>query len=186
MTVQTVGGRYLIYRKGIVAPSVLADRPIHNGEDATRLSFLVFNPGGLSLTIRKSTVITPGGQLNGIQVSGVNIILNTSVMHTMRVGDQVTITNSNCTPSINGTYAITSVPSDFSFGITVAAPVTASGNYALFTGSERLFQSLTLAGITASQELNVDHSGGNFILEVLAPAGPYAAGNAVDIYWRPL
>lgn len=182
---QTVGDRYFIYKLGIAAPSQLTDRPTRNSGDAKQIGVLVYNPGALNLTIRKQTIIVPQGQLTVIPVSGVGLTVQTNISHMLRVGENVTITRSNCTPSIDGTYPVTAV-TEKSFSITVAAPVTSAGNNAMFTGEERLFAAVTIAGVNSSQELIVDHTGGDFILEVIVPAGPFAPADAVDLLWRAL
>jgi len=185
MTRQTVSDRYFIYKTGIKAPGVLANRPVRNGGDAREIGVLVYNPGGLNLTIRKQAVIRPNGQLTVIPVSGVNLTVQANITHMMRVGEQVTITKSNSVPSIDGTYPITAV-TEKSFTITVGAPVTSAGIYAEFEGPERLFTSATFNVGTISAETIVDHTGGNFILEIIppSPAGPYSDANAVDLMWR--
>lgn len=182
----TFSDRYFIYRTGIAAPGQASDRPVRNAGGSKRIGVLVHNPGSLALTVRKQTVIQPIGQLNEIPISGVNLTVTTNISHTMRVGDSVTITKSNCVPSIDGTYLVSAVPTEKSFSIVVAAPVTSKGIYAEFAGPTRLFSAVVLTGVNSSQELIVDHTGGDFILELVAPAGPWPVASAVDIYWRAI
>lgn len=185
----TIGKDYRVYRAAITNPGVAADQPAVHSEFASRIAILVYNPAGHTLVMRCNTVLEFGGQINEIP-TGASPEVTMSNIHGLKVGENVTISDSNCVPSIDGIHAITAA-TDRTITFTPGAAVTTSGNYAIYSATARAFRKRDVhdnldVTISDTQELLFDHSGGTFNVEILtagSTAGPYADADKVDIFW---
>lgn len=116
--------------------------PVTNVAGAKDIQGLAFDPAqvrsaeisyNISRTITKAISTIPTGT-GTIQVTFTD-------KHNLFTGDTATLTGTNSTPSINGTYTVTKI-SDNIIEITIANPVTVSGNTG--TCSVQLVESGTL------------------------------------------
>lgn len=80
--------------------------------------------------------------------TGSNPIITTSIDHGLVIGDTVDIIGSNSTPTINGSYKVTTVPTTNTFTITPVFTVTSSGNTGTVTQHNDIY-------LTATNAVNV-------------------------------
>lgn len=131
--------------------------PIVNTSGAKDILGLAFDPAqvrsaeisyNISRTITKAISTIPTGT-GTIQVTFTD-------KHNLFTGDMATLAGTNSTPSINGSYTVTKI-SDNIIEITIAAPVTVSGNTG--TCSVQLVESGTLLINYGTQGWSIDREG---------------------------
>lgn len=101
-----------------------------------------------SITLQTGTGIT-SNTITFI-TTGASPVVTTSTVHNLIVGDKVTITGSNSTPTIDNTYTVTAVNSTVSFTISANPSVVSSGN----SGT-----------VTLRNDINLDPNGSVFITQ---------------------
>jgi len=106
---------------------------IQNTSGAKDITGLAFDPAIVrSAEISYNITRSITKSISNIPTGTTSIQIDCTHKHNLFTGDQIVIAGSNSTPSINGTYTITKV-NDNSFDITIAAPVTVSGNTGTFS-----------------------------------------------------
>ena len=185
----TQGREYEFYRDGIVNINVAADQPIVSGDNAREIGIVLHNPSAIAgITVKKTTVRIPtSGILSMTNAAGVSVTVETTARHRLRVGNNATISGSNSTPSIDGTFAVTAVPNPFQFTFAFVPAITIAGNQGLVQAPARNHESTAVTGITSGKEIIADHTGGFFKIEITAIAGaPLAVGDALELDYRLL
>lgn len=70
--------------------------------------------------------------ISNIKTTNGNILITTTLPSSVRIGDMITITNSNSTPTINGKFTVTNILDSTHFNISTSNAVISQGNFGTF------------------------------------------------------
>ena len=132
--------------------------------NTTNGSYILSTSNSITSTSGKNTVFnTLNGDLSWITglsiptltisfiTTGTSVTITTTSIHNLSTGDYVRLSSTNCTPTINGVYTVTSIVSTVSFTITSNVTVTSSGT----SGNVKRLNNINL---TATDYINIPNA----------------------------